>query len=461
MILSLVLACRPATQQPSNPSSATLDSAVDSAPVEDPLEVLDVQGSLSDQILTVSRVSWRTEAPTTGHVEFGFDEGYGKVTNTTEEGTEHEVLLLGMPSDTEVHFQVVASDGERVGRSEALTITTGPLPSGAPNLTVTGEVDGQWAYQAIPFQGTSYVIGIIDDEGRLVWYDFPEPKGNLMRALVTPDFSEVVYVWAGSQDTLETGRIVRVSMDGSERTEIAFPYVDHDADVLPDGTIAAIVVTGPPEDLEGYDERDLADRIVELAPDGTQTEIWNAWDHIDFHAIEGISGEQNFTHGNALDYVEEEDAYYISLKTLGTIAKVDRATGETVWMINGKLNQFTFPEGTEIVQLQHQLERLDDGLLIFDNGPRDRGYSRVVELVIDEETLEAEQTWEYIRDPTVQVFAKGDVHRFDDGSTQVVWSISGEIQNVTPEGEVTWQLNTDLGQALTFVQVLDDLYLRP
>ena len=37
---------------------------------------------------------------------------------------------------------------------------------------------------------------------------------------------------------------------------------------------------------------------------------------------------------------------------------------------------------------------------------------------------------------------------------------SCEIQNVTPEGEVYWQLNTDLGQAITFVQVVEDLYVR-
>ena len=456
MLPLILLACTEPT--PSTPSSG--DSAVRTNDTGDEgFEVLDVDAELAD-IVTVVRVRWSTEVETTGYVEFGFDESYGKLTNTTESGTEHEVLLLGMPADTPVHFRVVASDGANEVSSEALDITTGPLPSGSPTLTVEGEVDGQWAYQAIPFQGTSYVIAIVDTEGRIVWYDFPEPKGNLMRALVTPEFDEVVYVWAGSQDFLDEGKIVRVSMDGSERTEIDFPYVDHDAAILPNGVLAGIVVTEPPED-SGYDEHDRADRIVELAPDGTQTTIWNAWDHIDFSAIPSIRNEHNYTHANGLDYVAEEDAYYISLKTLGTIAKVDRSTGETLWMVNGELNEFSFPEGTEIVQLQHQFDRVDGGLLIFDNGERDRGYSRAVEYALDEENLEGEQVWEYIHDPPIQVLVKGDVSRFDDGTTQVVWSLAGEIQNVTPEGEVYWQLNTDLGQALTFVQVLDDLYARP
>ena len=88
----------------------------------------------------------------------------------------------------------------------------------------------------------------------------------------------------------------------------------------------------------------------------------------------------------------------------------------------------------------------------------DRQYSRVVEVEYDAASRSAQEVWSYVSDPPLYVFAKGDVHRFDDGSTQVVWSSSGQIQNVSPEGEVTWQLDLDLGQAITFVQVIDSMY---
>ncbi|MDP2310402.1 MAG: hypothetical protein Q8P18_30575 [Pseudomonadota bacterium] len=51
-----------------------------------------------------------------------------------------------------------------------------------------------------------------------------------------------------------------------------------------------------------------------------------------------------------------------------------------------------------------------------------------------------------------------DVERFDEGATQVVWSSAGQIQRVTPEGIVTWQLDLDLGQATTFVQSVSSMY---
>ena len=40
----------------------------------------------------------------------------------------------------------------------------------------------------------------------------------------------------------------------------------------------------------------------------------------------------------------------------------------------------------------------------------------------------------------------------------VVWSSSGQIQNVTEEGEVVWQLDLDLGQAITFVHYAPSMY---
>ncbi len=420
------------------------------------LEISAITVEISPEVATVATVSWTTSAATVGHVEFGQTEALGWSTDVTASGTEHDALLLGMPAATQVYFQVVVEDGDGQVRSDVMTVTTGSLPSGLPTLEADGSAD-QWNFQVVPLQGTSYVVAIVDNQGRYVWYDQLEPQGNLMRAFITTDRQWMVYCLAGPQNDLESGVIRWVSLDGLVEEEVSFPMIDHDMTELPDGSIAAIVVTPGEEGTQWQNQ--FADSIVELHPDGTTSTIWNAWEYFDFDSLD-VGGVQNVTHGNALDYDPEEDVYYIALKTLGSIAKVDRATGNTEWVLNGRANQFTFPEGTEIVELQHQFEKQPGGILIFDNGPTERGYSRVVELSLDEDTLEAEQIWEYIRDPSVYVFAKGDVARFDDGTTQVVWSASGEIENVTPEGENLWRLNTSLGQAITFVQILDDLYQR-
>ncbi len=421
-------------------------------PAEDPF---DITAEISDYVSTVVIVRWTTEAPTAGRVEFGTSDTYGHVTPSTEVGTTHEVLLLGMTADTEVHFRVITEGATREVPSPDLTITTESLPSGLFPTRATGTA-ASWpgGFQVVPLQGTTYAVVILDADGHYVWYRFVEEVGNLMRAFMTDDGKEVVYCLAGPQGQLETGKIVRVSMDGGTVVETPFPYIDHDMTALPDGTIASIVV-------ETRDGRS-ADTIVELAPDGTTTEVFNAWDNWDPDAIGVFPGEMNWTHGNALDYDPVEDAYYLSMKSLGSLVKIDRGTGEPQWAINGLLNEFEFSDGGggggEPIAMHHQFEVLDGTILFFENGPMGREYSRAVEIEYDVEARTAHEIWSYISDPMLYVFAKGDVHRFDDGVTQVVWSSSGQIQNVSPEGEVTWQLDLDLGQAMTFVQVIDSMY---
>ena len=413
----------------------------------------EVTATLTD-VETVVRVNWTTTAEVDTWITF--TDSNGDVIDTpVSTGTEHEVLLLGNTADTEVSFVVQLDDGVSPGASDAYSITTGSLPSGLPLLSVTGDYTPEWKYQVLPLQGTAYSTVIIDQEGVVVWYDSLAAEGNLMRAVISHDRQSLITCRAGSQESLETGKVVWAALDGSGEETVAFPYIDHDMVELPDGTIAGIKVDQRNE--EGEPPKS-ADSIVEMDADGNFVEIWNAWDALDPEGY-GLENESNWTHGNGLDYLPEEDAYLLAMKSPGTVAKIDRATGETKWLINGKMNQFDFPEGTEMVELQHQLEWIgDNNLIVFDNGTVDRGYSRAVEFTLDEDALFAEEVWSYIRDPSVFVYAKGDVHRFDDGTTQVVWSSSGEMQLVDEGGAVVWQANADLGQAITFVQPFQSFY---
>ena len=72
--------------------------------------------------------------------------------------------------------------------------------------------------------------------------------------------------------------------------------------------------------------------------------------------------------------------------------------------------------------------------------------------------VEWEDTWSYTPDPSIYTFVLGDVHRFDDGDTQITWSVSGQIDRVTSAGEVKWQLNTALGYAFGFNTVQSTPY---
>jgi len=427
------------------------------------LDAADITAEVSTEVHTVVTVTWTTTKASQGYVEFGNDADYGLSTNLTDSGTTHSVVLLGLHADTEAHFRVVSvSPGGAELPSADYAITTGSLPPELPALTVTGEVQG-WVggYQVVPIQGTGYAVAIIDDQGQYVWYNVLESNRNVMRALVAYDRAGLVYCLATPQTSggtdsgtpPEPSVVRRISWDGYTIEDLPLENMDHDFTELPDGTYGAIVVV----DHDG-EMPPKGDSIVEMSHDGTSTKtIWSAWDDPNLEAYQDPA-KSNWSHANGLDYDPGEDVYYISLKELGTIVKVDRQTGQSLWYMNGFANQFTFSERSEVVPLQHQFEIQSGGILIFDNGSPERGYSRAVEFTLDEDALYADQIWEYIRDPSVSVFAKGDVARLSDGETQVVWSSAGEIQDVDEEGNVVWQLDTELGYAMTFVQLVDSLY---
>lgn len=378
------------------------DSGGDTADTT-PIEITNIEAEIAEKVVTVVRVRWTTSAPSFDYVEYGETSTYDKRTPLGEATTDHEVLLLGNPAETDVHFRVVSAhaDGGPTWTSEDLSITTGILPAELPELTITGAVtswNGQ--YLVLPLQGAAFVIAVIDDQGRYVWYDVLEPGYNLMRAILSHDGTAMLYCMAGPQDNLSIGLVERVSLDGDVRTPIPFPYIDHDFVELPDGTLAGIVVT--PE--SGYTNE--ADRIVEQAADGTQTDIWNAWEDERLAAWYN-PGPHNWTHSNALDYDVATDDYLISSKELGTIVRIDRATRTPIWYLNGRANEFTFTDGSPPGDMQHQFQLIDGGIVVFDNGAQSRGWSRAVELSLDETTKEAAEVWSYRHDPDLGVYAKG------------------------------------------------------
>ncbi len=457
-LLFLPVACEPDSAPPKGTTTPTATTGNDdSAPVGELGETApeNIVVELSDEVRTVARVSWTTRAATSGYVRFGENGSLNLATNTTTPGTEHSVLLLGVPPATLVELEVVTvGDPEVVSARQSYT--TGALPPELPVTSTTGAVES-WVggYQVLPLQGSSFAVTIVDDQGRFVWYDMLEPGFNLMRALLSADGTRMLYCLAGPQDNLSVGVIRQVDLYTGAHVDVPFPYIDHDFIELPDGTWAGIVVS----ETAG----NVFDRILEMPAGGGDTvEVWNAYeDPVLLEFLDTAPMGTNFTHANALDYDPVEDAYYVSLKNLGTIVKIDRATGNSVWHLNGLPNSFEALAGTPQVELAHQFQMLPGKVLIFDNGPTTRGWSQVLEMALDEDAMTVELLWSYRHDPDLYVFAKGDVERFADGGTQAVWSSAGEIQNLNAAGDLVWQFNTSIGFAITFVQRVESLYGQP
>ncbi len=424
-----------------------------------------IEAELSPHITTVIYVRWTTDVPTTGLVEFGTTSDLAFATPLEETAaTEHEAMLLGMPTDTEVHFRVAVWDGDEADASDIQKITTGFRPTGLPTVDVAEGTEGNHDHFTITsIMGSQNAITIFNSQGQYVWYHFDDRDLEFFRARLSKDGKSVLYnAGSVSGDPSEESDIVRVSLDGSEVTSIPIPLLAHDFIEMDDGTIAAIVTEY--RDFDGQELRGNA--IVEVAPDGTQTTVWSAWDCFDpaIHENDDM-WTQGWTFFNALDYYELEDFYLVGSWSFSSIIKVDRQTGECPVVFGAGTSDIattSFVGSSYPFLHQHQYELLErDGeeyLLVFDNFGHPSSVSRVVEYHYDADAATLEQIWSY--SAGISTIILGEVVRLDDGDTLVTWSFNGQMDRVSSEEESEWRANMDMGTVFGFSTTTPTLYVN-
>lgn len=173
----------------------------------------------------------------------------------------------------------------------------------------------------------------------------------------------------------------------------------------------------------------------------------NILDHI------GVSGGIGWMHGNSID-IDFDNNLILSNRASSEIIKINRNTGEVIWILGGPLNEFTVlndPLGG--ISGQHDVTRLENGnILIFDNG----NYhipptSRVVEYEIDETNQTATLVWEYQNPYNYISKAMGSAQRLPNENTLINWgtiqiegvSLGANIMEIDYEKNILLEIQYD------------------
>jgi hypothetical protein len=200
------------------------------------------------------------------------------------------------------------------------------------------------------------------------------------------------------------------------------------------------------------------------------------WHTFDYIAITNTFADMtqasfDYAHVNAMTIDPTDNNLLASLRTTSEIVKINRRTGQVMWRLGGKMNEFTFiaehEENAPYYTVgQHDVHRLANGnLLYFDNGnisgggttPNDRTYTRVVEYVLDEVNKTATLFWEYRHTPDISATCTGSLKRFSNGNTLIDWGCavptSGTIiTEVNSAGQVVFEMqhrtNSGIGSVL-------------
>ncbi len=412
-----------------------------------------LETTLSTAIPTVGIVNWTTDLAglSAARIEFSLADptptelatGGGGAIDIT--GTQHRALLLGLKAARPYTYRIVAKSGDTTCVSADQSLTTG-AGTGAPSVTRTAKNPAAQARGfIITCGGYPYMDGggplmayIIDVDGDVVWW--ADAPSECSRALMDWEGTTMWMVdtnpSGSSAETRPAGEVRSVNLDGTGSvTNVAgLANAHHDLTALPGGVIATLSWSDANSDSE----------ILERAPDGTLTSVITLDDKVFQYP------ENTEPHANSLHYHSADDTYTVGDLYARTIVKVTRS-GKLVWQLSESCDGARAPAcATGTLAGNHGHHLLENGdLLLFQADPS-QSTVREYGLSMGMGSLSAMQVWTYSA-PALSSEVLGDVQRLPNENTLVDFCTDGQMQEVSPAGDVVQiiQANSPSGPTWT------------
>ena len=151
---------------------------------------------------------------------------------------------------------------------------------------------------------------------------------------------------------------------------------------------------------------------------------WRSWDHFeitDAIDVDFTTSYVSYSHGNALE-IDSDTSLLVSLRLMNEVTKINRITGEIIWRLGGKNNEFTFIDDSCFCR-QHDIRRLSNGhITVFDNGGcHNPQISAAKEYELDEINKTAQLVWKYEHPTKMYCETMGNVQRLPNGNTFINW----------------------------------------
>ncbi len=206
---------------------------------------------------------------------------------------------------------------------------------------------------------------------------------------------------------------------------------EHELQLLPNGHALMIGIEERNMSLIDPDRNPnitvIGNHIQEIDENHNVVFQWECWDHFDLEDayIDNLNALRiDYVHINSIA-VDHDGDLLISSRHLSECTKINRQTGEIIWRLGGKNNQFNFINDTDQFSYQHDFRPVPgkpDHYTLFDNGnQREIKFSRVIELKLDTVNMIAEKVWEYRPSPDWYSRLMGNAQRLSNGNTLINW----------------------------------------
>ncbi len=362
-----------------------------------------------------------------------------------------------------------------LSESNWVTVNNDTIPQDIPPINVQkyGDPSGGYFFmstnpeQAINNEYSNYNL-IIDNDGnvkafkiigkdldRIPTYFMQSTNGMLVHTEKSVNQSTVF--------VSDTAMAKQDSIENNTTTLNYQPYLE----LLPNGHFLKVNYSQDYMDLSEIIENGNPNTLItsaeifELDKNKKPVFYWRSLDYFNINDFYSLPEkyEDNMDIGY-LDINSIENDYdgniLLSSKNLSEITKISRTTGDIIWRLGGKNNEFNFINENEenspnYFSGQHDIRRLSNGnITLFDNGVfRTNNYSRGVEYKIDELNKTATMIWEYRHSPDIFSSSNGSVQRLKTGNTVISWG-DATFGGSTALTEVDTNKNTVIEMNLPF-----------
>ena len=356
--------------------------------------------------------------------------------------------LIGLPALSDVYYRLVSDEQTCDG-----VFATTNLPATLPVLSVSKLLPAEMSaerYVVGVVMGAGDALFVLDRLGQWRWHYQHDPA--VLVSDVHLDGREILFNSYDEARIEDIGQVHRIDLAGQTLETIRTEGGHHVFAPLPDGGVAfpSVDTRAWVDPKTGEALQVVGDRILEVAPDGTVREVFTIWDHEEpvrtdawddaFYAF-GV----DWSHANALSYHPGRDSYLLSLGHLEVIYEIDRSSGDVLQRFSA--DQVISGSGWTF---QHDPNWTEDETLLLVSHEEGSTWAR--EYTVDSGLQEV---WSQ---PGIESGFLGQTRRLSNGNTLINYGGKGVIREVTPDGEIVWEIEAALGSWFGNVVLADALF---
>lgn len=299
---------------------------------------------------------------------------------------------------------------------------------------------------------------ILDDNGEPVYYqplttitssnDFKKQPNGLLTYFAPVSADNVSY--AALNNKYQLVKEYRAANDPETGQE--YTIDNHDMQILENGNALILIHDTKTIDMSrmapgGSEEASVIGCVIqEIDEDNNVVFQWRSWDYIDIRdtVVPLDNDPLRYVHCNSIE--EDNDGnFLLGSRNLNEITKIDSQTGEIIWRMGGRHNEFDFDIFSRF-SFQHDVRRLPNGhLTAYDNAIEGARFSRGVEYAVDENTKFVEEVADFENTPQTHGKFMGNMQRLPNGNTLIGWGTSSwpVLTEFDAQGEKILELSND------------------